>query len=221
MMQDWTPELTMEALRGAVGDPLLLSYDIEYPRLLSLRPAAQRVNSFCAARARAAEHFACTAVLAEARRQQSALGDSFEPLEISGSTQVMRNGGGLLSGFTDGYRRMGARGARLTRLSRTFDLQTGREVPLPELFRQGVPWRERIFSLLDEELYIRQRAEPGAYYRTAASICRKKLFGHSYYLADDGLAIWFPQETIAPGNTGIPTVLVRYDTLRGLLRRQL
>ena len=39
-----------------------------------------------------------------------------------------------------------------------------------------------------------------------------------YYLTEEGLALWFPQESLAPRNAGLPTVLLPYAALEGLLR---
>lgn len=221
MVRNWIPELAAETLSGFFGEPALLRYEIQYPRILSRLPAAQRINNFCTMRASALERFACTSALAEAQRQKSMMGESFFLLEVTASFQIMRCGGGLLSGFADGCRQMGARGTRLTRLSRTFDLGTGHEIPLAGLFHPGSLWRSCVLAELEKEIAVREAAEPGSYYRNAADICRRRLSPHGYYLADDGLAIWYPQECIAPGNTGIPTFLIRYEYIKSMLQREL
>ena len=220
-IQDGGPEIGRETLAGSFGAPPLLSYMIDCPRLKTAAAAGQRIDGFFRQRAAALERFCCTSALAEARRQRAALGERFVPLEIGASFQVLRCGGGLLSGFADGYRQMGARGSFLTRLSRTFALGGGQELPLQALFRRNAPWQRGLCAEL--EVQVRQRAaeEPGSYYKNAAALMWLRLSPHGYYLADDGLALWFPQGLIAPANTGVPTFLVLYDRLRPWLRREL
>ena len=220
-MNGWTPEPEIETLRGTFGTPPLLTYAIGCPRLCSLLPAAQRIDRLCRARAQALEQQCCGPVLREARRQKSVMQDSFTALEISVSVQFTRCGDGLLSGFADGYHQLGARGSRLARFSRTFALETGLPVPLPALFRPGVLWQRPLLAALDAEMRRRAAEEPGCFHKNAAALMRRRLSPHGYYLADDGLAVWFPQGSVAPGNAGLPTFLVRYDDLRALLRWKL
>ena len=42
--------------------------------------------------------------------------------------------------------------------------------------------------------------------------------GDARILTEEGLALWFPQESLAPRNAGLPTVLLPYAALEGLLR---
>ena len=100
---------------------------------------------------------------------------------------------------------------------RTFDIHTGRQVALKELFRSGVD----ISALLEEEVLRQISPQEDTYFDDVSGNVKKYYDPKNYYLTEEGLAIFFPRYTIAPGYFGEPTFTIPYTALAPYLRRAL
>lgn len=121
-----------------------------------------------------------------------------------------------LSGFLDISCKRGYANWQMWRVSATFLAEMTRPAPLGALF---FPGRQRQLAPMLEaavEQLAKQTETP--FFRGAAQKALLLLSSGGYYLTGEGLALWFPQETLAPRNAGLPTVLLPYEMLKGMLR---
>ncbi len=121
-----------------------------------------------------------------------------------------------VSGFLDVGRRAGFADWRLLRISATFLAGEPRPAPLSALFLPGR--QQQLRPLLEQRLADLARQAETPFFRAPALRLPAALRSGGYYLTEEGLALWFPQESLAPRNAGLPTVLVPYGALEGLLR---
>ena len=87
------------------------------------------------------------------------------------------------------------------------------------VLRPFLPGRQQqLRPLLEQRLADLARQAETPFFRAPALRLPAALRSGGYYLTEEGLALWFPQESLAPRNAGLPTVLVPYGALEGLLR---
>ncbi|MBR4991389.1 MAG: DUF3298 domain-containing protein [Clostridia bacterium] len=136
------------------------------------------------------------------------------PTVLASEWQETRRDARFCSGFLDISRKIGHGDWSLWRVSATFSLQSTGPQPLRGLL--GNDWQKTLQPI------VLQRLEEGkgentffrGWQRRACTLLRDGRF----YLTDEGLCLWFPQETLGPKNAGLPTVLLPYDSL-DILRR--
>ena len=121
-----------------------------------------------------------------------------------------------VSGFLDVSRRTGFADWKLLRISATFLTGAPHPAPLSALFLPGR--QQQLRPLLEQKLADLTRQTETLFYRAPALRLPAALRSGGYYLTEEGLALWFPQESLAPRNAGLPTVLLSYAALKGLLR---
>ena len=134
----------------------------------------------------------------------------FSPLEAQCEYTVMYNLGGYYSAFFDTYVRQDGRDLAAGRQSGVFWTGAGRMVPLSALFRPGYPYRQVILRCVQEETARQAGRDPGAFYVDWPTLVNKGLDERNYYLADDGLVIYYPRRALGPSSTGLPSFLIPY-----------
>ncbi|MBQ7492238.1 MAG: DUF3298 domain-containing protein [Clostridia bacterium] len=149
-------------------------------------------------------------------RQRTAAANSRFPLRVTADWQETRLDELAVSGFLEIAVCTGYADWRLERISGTF-LQGRRGiVPLGALLT--VEGRRRLPPLTSEK--VEQLSEQGETPFFPPRMRKEEaiLQPYCYYLTGEGLAVWFPQESIAPRPAGLPTVFFSFDEIRGLLR---
>lgn len=121
-----------------------------------------------------------------------------------------------ISGFLDISRKSGYADWRLWRISATFLTGSMQPAPLNALFLPGR--QRRLAPMLEAAVAQLSMQGETPYFRGAEKKALLALHSGGYYLTGEGLALWFPQETLAPRNAGLPTVLLPYEALDGMLR---
>ncbi len=152
-----------------------------------------------------------TALRAQLLRERLSL-----PLRVRGEWQETRRDAAVFSGFTDVYRTVGYADERMERLSATFFPGGRRPAALGELFLPG--GARRLMPILREK--VQELAGTGESFFAPAFLSRPMMFvrPQRFYLTGEGLAIWFPQEHVAPRACGIPTLFFPYDEIKDVLR---
>lgn len=138
------------------------------------------------------------------------------PVRVSSEWQETLQCPRAISGFVDINRQSGYAGWQLKRISATFFPGEREPVPLSALLLPGM--LPRLLPGVEAAVLDMTRQAETPFYRSAEKKALKALPEGGYYLTGEGLAIWLPQETIAPANGGLPTVLLPYESLKGLLR---
>ncbi len=148
------------------------------------------------------------AACAACRRMQPYGG--FVPLEAQCEYTVMYNANGYFSAFFDTYVRQDGRQLFVGRQSGVFWTGAGRMVPLSALFRPGYPYRKTILRCIREEMERQVSQDPAAFYVDWPALVTGRLEERNYYLADDGLVLYYPRRALGPSSTGLPSFLIPY-----------
>lgn len=121
-----------------------------------------------------------------------------------------------LSTVTDRFTYTGGKAYTNRKLGDTFDLTTGRKVPLHSLFKDD-SFEEVLFSQIRQQIEAQKhRFFPRAGQRVK-NLFRKK----NYYLTEHSLVVFFPSYTIAPGTNPTPTFEIPYKLLEQHLKSPL
>ena len=138
------------------------------------------------------------------------------PCRVTGEWQETRRDGLAFSGFLDVYRASGYADVGMRRIAMTFLPGGRRPTALGELLVPGGAGKLRpLLRLRARELKEREEsfflpdfsARPESY-----------LHPRRFYLTGEGLALFFPQERVAPRAAGIPTLFFPYEEIKDALR---
>ena len=117
-----------------------------------------------------------------------------------------------LSAFRDQYEFTGGAHGNTVRSSDTWNLATGRTVPLSCLFREGAGYESLLLQRILEQADANMQQEP-IYFEDYRALIPKYFDPKSYYLTPDGIAFYFQQYQIAPYSTGIVVFTLPYEVL--------
>lgn len=148
-------------------------------------------------------------------RQRAAAADTAFPMRMTADWQETRLDGQTVSGFLEIALCTGYADWRLERISATFLRGRRGNIPLGALLT--VEGRRRLPPLTSEKVEQLSRQGETPFFPPRMRREETVLRPYRYYLTGEGLAIWFPQESIAPRTAGLPTVFFPFDELRGLL----
>ena len=117
----------------------------------------------------------------------------------------------LLSLHTD-LRELGTEPVpHLCRWGDTWDLSHGFLQPLSARYPPGAPWKRLALKAALEAGERRQRAGAVRYREGWQKALRKSFDPRSYYLTEEGLALFWPQYALSPGSDGISALLLPYQ----------
>ena len=154
-------------------------------------------------------------------RLYSSLDKEFEPLEIDCEMSVMYENCGFLSVFFDTYQRMGGTILKTHRHSDTWNLAIAKIVPIGSFFHMGASFRSIFYREICSAIEDEVSRDADRYFADWREILPYKLNFSNYYLADDGFVIFFPEYSIAPKRSGLPSFLVPYKLFGSTLRYDL
>lgn len=146
-------------------------------------------------------------------RQWAAREPGRYPTACFSEWQETRRDKRFCSGFLEVSRRIGHGDWTLWRISATFGPTGGRPLLLSSLL--GLNWKTTLQPLVLKRLELISEGE-SPFFRGWQRRAGAFLDGQRFYLTDQGLCIWFPQEALGPRNAGLPTVLLPYDCLENL-----
>ncbi len=152
----------------------------------------------------------------EAHSRLQAAKKPFIPYQAVQLYTVTYNTPPYLSTVTDRFTYTGGKAYSNRKLGDTFDVTTGRKVPLRSLFWDD-SYQEVIFDQIRRQIEAdKQRFLPLAGQRVK-SLFRKK----NYYLTEHSLVVFFPSYTLAPGTNPTPSFEIPYKLLERHLKRPL
>ncbi len=135
---------------------------------------------------------------------------TFAPYDIRCEYTVMYCRGGYCSVFFDTYVRQGQQELDCGRQSSTFSARDGGMIPLGRLFRRGCPYRAIILDTVRREVARQCSGDPDAYY-VDWPVLVGQLDEQNYYLADDGLVVYYPRRALGPSRSGMLSFLIPYQ----------
>lgn len=131
--------------------------------------------------------------------------------EVFFDYQVKYNRSGLFSIVFQNYQFAGGAHGSTVQTSYTFDLSTGKQLQLVDLFKADAGY----VGIISDQVYaqLKERGLLTALYGQFESIRPD----HSFYLTDDGIAVYYQQYEIMPYAAGIQEFTTDYEQLNELL----
>ena len=116
-----------------------------------------------------------------------------------------------LSFYKDDYQYTGGAHGMTIRSSDTYNLCSGKKIPLCSYFDRGTKYKELLINLIQmqaEENYI---ANPGIYFENYKELIAENFNAESYYLTENSISIYYQQYEIAPYSSGIIVFDIPYS----------
>ena len=132
----------------------------------------------------------------EAKKQ----GFPFRPYELWIDYKVTYNKSGLLSLYTECYEYTGGAHGLTVRTQYNLSLNTGKEIALGELFREGTDYK----GIINQEIARQISAEPNKFFPAGDMGFKTIADNQSFYFEEGGIVIYFGLYEIAPYASGIP-----------------
>lgn len=127
--------------------------------------------------------------------------------------RVTYNDGGFWSLYTQSRETLPSGLPLLLRRGDAWDLAAGYPVPIQSFFPRQCRWRRQLLALTMQEMEQRERSGAAVYHPAWRRELRRSFNPRSYYLTEEGLALFFPMYALSP-TAEIPVFTVPYRTLR-------
>lgn len=126
-------------------------------------------------------------------------GDHFMPYEFVSSYSIQFNGNGILSITVENYRYSGGAHGLTDIIPYNFDLKTGQELALADLFPSGFDYP----SIIDKQVRQEIATRPEEFFEGSEGF---QGIGDQrpYYIEPGNIVVYFGQYEIAPYSSGIP-----------------
>ena len=199
--------LTMRDVISDEGEPVL-SWSITYPQFIcSGSPdVCKQLNIIYYSLALGQRRNFLATLFPEAVRARAA-GSSALPHEAVSDFKTTFTDGCLLSLYTDTYVFTGGAHGNTVRSAQTWNMQTGANVRLCELF----PNRPDCEGYLIKEIRKQISQRPDEFFEDSGQLAAQYFNPERFYLTPDGIEIFYGQYEIAPYSSGMPTFLIPYD----------
>lgn len=135
----------------------------------------------------------------------------FNPFGAFLNYTVTYNENCVLSFFYDTYTYTGGAHGSTIRKSNTFNLKTGKEIPLSAFFNSQTNYRAKVLQNIIILAEQNEVANPGIYFDDYKSLIKKYFNENSFYLTPNGIVVYYGQYEIAPYSTGIVEFLIPYQ----------
>jgi uncharacterized protein YceK len=144
-------------------------------------------------------------------KEAAASGYPFRQYNATTAYKVAYNQNGLLSVTVDYYQFTGGAHGGTERRPYNYNLETGKELSLQDLFKAGVNYKE----ILNQEIAAQIKANPEGGYFTQPELEFKTIDDNQpFYLTDGGLVVYFAQYEIAPYYVGIPEFKIPFSLFK-------
>ncbi|MCL2408235.1 MAG: RsiV family protein [Oscillospiraceae bacterium] len=192
----------------------LIVVSIGYPHVLGLeKMTGSRINGFYKHQAARLLRHIKKRILPEAATQHTLAltkSSSFKPFEISSTFTVSFSSNDILSIYRDVHIRAGNQ--RVTeRIGETFCLKSGWFYELEAFFLPDTNFRKILIKNAAKSAADQQKSGTHKYFENFAKLIRKNFSRRNFYIANEGLSIFFDQLTIAPRAEGIPAFTLEFS----------
>lgn len=197
---------------------VMLTLSVRYPEIsLSGSLQAQaRINSRFRVQASDFTRYAAGTLYRQAVREYRSAqehGYPFRPYDAVMDYEATFNQDCYLSAYHDRYEFTGGAHGNTVRASDTFSLVSGRRFALSHFFTPGDNYRRLLISEILKQADANMQQNPGIYFENYRHLILKYFNPQNYYLAPEGVAIYYQQYEIAPYSSGIVTFVIPYGTL--------
>lgn len=133
-------------------------------------------------------------------------GFPFRPYDAVMQYEISYNYNCYFSTYHDIYEFTGGAHGNTIRTSDTWNLKTGRRLPLSAYFPPGTDYQK----LFLEQILIQADKEHSNYFENYRELIVQNFNPKNYYLSEDGFNLYYQQYEIAPYSTGIVVFTVFY-----------
>ena len=203
---------------------VVLKYSVTYPFISVNRqtvPGRFINQSYRLYAENAKRHIRNTYYAKACQLKRSLTPEDFCPLEVECEMSVMYENRGFLSVFFDTYERLGDTVLKTTRHSDTWNLTIGKTLPLGSFFHMGCRFSKIILECVAQQIENQIELGKADYFRDWRDILPQRVNFQNYYLADDGIVLYFSEYQIAAKSMGIPSFLIPYSTFGSGLKYDL
>lgn len=185
----------------------VFQYHIDYPTFHSTcnQRAVEAINAYYAAFARRKEHY-CKINLypqaADAARYISNNNPPFNYYEFDMNYTVTWNNGCIVSLYIEEYTFMGGAHGSTIRTSDTWDFATGKRLYLKDLCEDA--GKESVSRNIKQQISLLLKTSPDTFFDGYEKLVSDTLNLNSFFLAPEGIMIYFQQYDIAPYAAGFP-----------------
>lgn len=134
----------------------------------------------------------------------------FRPFDAVMKYDVTFNQDCHLSMYRDQYQYTGGAHGNTIRASDTWNLETGRRLPLSRFFRFGENYRKTVLDEILRQADENMAGGSGILFEDYRTLIRKYFDPASFYLTQSGIDVYFQQYEIAPYVAGIVVFTVPY-----------
>ncbi|WP_458863581.1 RsiV family protein [Acidaminobacterium chupaoyuni] len=215
------------ALEGTLyyGRTPVLGYRIAYPQPAeAMMPgSARRMREYYKTRACEKLAWVKQQIYPQAAEACRRLGktEGFRMPQLTEEFTPMYCGGGMCSLFFDTYLAGCTGRDKIWRFAQTWDIWQKRTLPLAFFFRRGFAYRSVILQEIGRQVERQSREEGSLYYRDAEKLLKTKFSEERFYLADDGIVIFYEQRALGRSALGIPSFLIPYTQFGSGLKPEL
>jgi hypothetical protein len=195
------------------GETALLSYRIEYPEFSSPEYAGclNEINRFYKGRAVSFERYCKNRLYRMAVRQYRddlKYGYPVRAFDIVQVYEVTYMQSCIISLYTDQYEFTGGAHGNTVRKSENWNLDNCRLIRLEQLINCAPDYKSYIMSLIEPEI----AKNSDIFFKNYSELIRSTFNKNNFYLAPDGIVVFYQQYDIAPYSSGIREFLLPYSS---------
>lgn len=131
--------------------------------------------------------------------------------------EIPYNRNDFLSVFLDVYEFTGGANGITVRSANAWSLKTGRHMQLADFFLDA-SYQGIIFGSIIAQINEQISKNINVYFEGWQKNVFKYFNERNFYLTDEGFAVYFPIESIAPHSSGIVTFIIPYQEFKGILK---
>lgn len=137
----------------------------------------------------------------------------FRPYEAYMEYTITYNDNCFLSSYVDQYEFTGGAHGNTVRSSYTWELLSGRQLPIYSFFSPGTNYMNLLIEEIMKQADYNIKQNPNIYFDDYKSLIIKNFNQNSYYLTPQGITIYYQQYDIAPYSTGIVEFTIPYKII--------
>jgi hypothetical protein len=146
--------------------------------------------------------------------------NSFTPFEVKNNFNIMFMNNSIVSIFWDFYISRGAQGIIMRRVSQNWNMKKAGLLTLGEIFRPDRDWKNHLLTLLKKEIGCFESEMCTKCFDGWQNVIYSSVEKSRFYITDSGLVIYCPQGSVASDVWGIPSFLVSFCDLDGMLDKK-
>lgn len=194
---------------------VILTYKIAYPQLVRsrFRYGMRRFNEYNYNKAIELQEYCETELFKEAKELYDYNQENDYPImvyEIILDYEVTYQTHSAVSLYTDEYMFLGGAHGNTKREGQNWNLQTGREIALKELFPHNPYYIIDILKEINRQIAMQIENGENYYFENYCALVQENFRLENFYRVPEGVVVFFNQYEIAPYSSGIPTFKIAF-----------